>query len=296
MNYYYAKIGMANSLADDFLSGKGVSPILSPSIPIFFGKTTVEQFKNGDPKAREQGRNFVWCGQKDNWNNATIIVLHEGVLHFLKPNGYIETHDWNDENSDDKSTVKVLPIVEIKKSSIVDVPAILSGISANRYLNSGTFRQIKPQTRFGNIKAIEFVLNGIVDMNDNWSFEDMLKCLSSVELETLVAKIFEEAGCFVPAYRGGALQYADIIAKNDMDTEISINGFKIPPNAGISIQVKTNNQKKQPPRGVDYLIGIGLNQSAKVYSSDWIYQSLKELRETSAWLKRSLSWLPMSDE
>ena len=40
----------------------------------------------------------------------------------------------------------------------------------------------------------------------NCNPEQLLDCLSSVELETLVAKIFEAAGCFVPAHRGAVFE------------------------------------------------------------------------------------------
>jgi hypothetical protein len=78
--------------------------------------------------------------------------------------------------------------------------------------------------------------------------------LSSVQFETLIAKLFEEQGCFVPAYRGGATQGIDIIAFNDSENEITVGHIGVPPGSPISIQVKRRTSLEKPPPGCDYLI------------------------------------------
>ena len=60
----------------------------------------------------------------------------------------------------------------------------------------------------GNIAAIKYLIGELNDFKI-----DPLKTLSSVQLETLVVKIFEKNGAFIPAWRGGTLKDIDIIAK-----------------------------------------------------------------------------------
>jgi hypothetical protein len=73
-----------------------------------------------------------------------------------------------------------------------------------------TFSRLEPIKHYGNCKALNFMLTGITPEVD--SFEHYLRCLSSMEFETLIAKIFEEQGYFVPAYRGGTLRRYDLFA------------------------------------------------------------------------------------
>jgi hypothetical protein len=120
----------------------------------------------------------------------------------------------------------------------------------------------------------------------------LLECLSSVELETLVAKTFEAAGCFVPAYRGGYVRDVDLFAFNDQIAEIKLDGLSIPPQSGISIQVKGRTKMKDCPESVDCLIGFSVSKSPKCFDEEWLLNQVKSFPSVVDWLRRSLNWLP----
>ena len=85
----------------------------------------------------------------------------------------------------------------------------------------------------------------------------LLECLGSVELETLVAKVFEAAGCFVPAYRGGCIQDLDLFAHNYRAVDIELDGLVVPAGERISIQVKGTSRLSACPDAVGCLIALG---------------------------------------
>jgi hypothetical protein len=53
--------------------------------------------------------------------------------------------------------VKLLPIRKVEERPLKEAPSILASMTANRYYNTGTFREISDP---GNIKALETVLFG----------------------------------------------------------------------------------------------------------------------------------------
>jgi len=194
--FYYAKMGKGNSLAENYLSGNNV--LEKPAIPIFFNcepDNKIDFLSQGN--AKEQGRNFFECGTSN--ENKTIIIVNDGKVIFSEPAGDVifSQYDVVDGNP---WYEKLLPIKIIKQESITAVPAILASITSNAYYYSGTFREIKDS---GNIKAIEAIKDGNVSCIAQKDPCNLLECLSSFELETLIAKLLEENGCFVPAYRGG---------------------------------------------------------------------------------------------
>ena len=283
MRYFYAKVGQGNSLASEYL--QGATPIGVAALPIFFNGVpgNKEDFlKHG--QAKEQGRNFFWCG--DNPSQAKIVVINRGNLYVVLPRGGVEF--WRCEEDTDQlkknEYIKLLPIEVVVEKPLSDVPAILSSMTANAYYYTGTFREISDQ---GNVRALQSILGDSMSTFDFADPKDLLLCLSSIGLETLVAKIFEEAGCFVPAYRGGAIKGIDIFARNVQPTDISIGHIEIAADSEISIQVKRSSHMKKPPSGCDYLISLDNDAS-------WILDIVVGMNETKSWLKRSLSWVPNS--
>jgi hypothetical protein len=114
----------------------------------------------------------------------------------------------------------------------------LAGINSNAYIGRGTFREI---THIGNIYAICATLRipyPNLDTSKTY-FQKLLGCLSSVELETLTAKIFEANGCFVPAYRGGTIKDIDLFIHNHSNNSIDLDGLILPSNSRKTIQVKS---------------------------------------------------------
>lgn len=282
--YYYAKIDAGNCAAEDYLNG--YNEINVPAIPIYFDENpdNKKDFLDGN-SAREQGRNFFRCGEEN--KNKYIIVINKGVLSAVVPIGDVQFVP-SDGKRGHREYVKLLPVKLINKKLVTEIPAILASITANTYYYSGTFRQIRDN---GNIKAIESVLNnGKISCSKIGKFDSLLECLSSFELETLVAKIFEEYGCFVPAYRGGNMKGLDIFAENDLTKDIDIGGIIVPAKTRKSIQVKRGGDMISPPTGIDFLITA--DKSRVKYGANWFVDAIKYAPKTTQWLKRSLNWLP----
>lgn len=181
----------------------------------------------------------------------------------------------------------------IASQRLNQIPPVLAGINANTYLNQGTYRPIK---NWGNIKAIYCSLNVPLPnehlSNENCNAARLLECLSSVELETLVAKLFEAAGCFVPAYRGGCIKDVDLFAHNDQDININLGGLVIPTRKSISIQVKGRTGLRECPQMVDCLIGFEVPRASNCFDDKWLLNQVKAYPHVAKWLRRSLSWLP----
>lgn len=278
IEYFYAKIGQGNALAADFLNG--VTPIDTPAIPIFFNASPSnrEEFEK-DGGAKEQGKNFFWCS--DHPDRSRIIVINEGYIFIVKPIG--PAIFWKSDRELGYATVndyiKFLPVETICKRRLADVPGILASMTANAYYYTGTFRKI---TDPGNILAIQSILE--IPLGRILLAKELLFCLSSVELETLVAKMFEEAGCFVPAYRGGAIKNIDIFAKNMGNSRVNIGQIFLHPGGKISIQVKRHTTLTEPPSGCDFLISAEND-------SGWILDVIASFTSTKQWLRESLSWL-----
>ncbi len=285
--FYYAKVGKGNELAGDYLSGRNA--IKKPAIPIFFNcepDNKADFLLHGN--AKEQGRNFFECGSNN--SKKTIVVVDCGKVIFSEPVGDVVFSQYELVNGLPRYE-KLLPVKITKQEPISSVPAILAGITANAYYYSGTFREIRDP---GNIKAIEALKDGNVSCSAKNDPGKLLECLSSFELETLIAKLLEENGCFVPAYRGGNMKGADIIACNDMSKCIDIAGLSVLAQSSISIQVKRSTGLSRPPAGVDYLVGLEVKNAPSCFDATWLIQAVEESKVTKEWLKRSLNWLPKS--
>ncbi|MGY3869940.1 hypothetical protein ACW5W4_10445 [Aeromonas crassostreae] len=276
--FFYAKLGRANTLAERCLNGD--TPIGCMAVPIFFDlrADTRAQFER-EGSAKEQGRNFFWCS--DHPENAFIIVLHQAELHILRPVaeaqffrcskkfGYADAGDY----------VKFLPVEAMGKYPFSEIPLILSSMSANAYYYMGTFREI---TDYGNVLALQHLVG--IDAMPVTTAQDIIRCLSSTELETLTAKIFEESGCFVPSYMGGVLKDVDIIARNTSENIIRVFDTEIAPRQGVSIQVKRSTGNTSQA-GCDILI-------SGERDAETVVTLAKASPRTKRWLSDSLHWLP----
>lgn len=275
--FFYAKLGAGNSLADDYLSGH--SEINAPAIPIHFSKDEKcdnrEAFLR-DGGAKEQGKNFFWCA--DHPNNAHIVIIHRGMFHLVKPCGTVVFRP-STVSKTWQGQVKLLPIRKVIEEKIDKIPPILATMTANRHLSSGTFREIKDEGCRKAIDTLAFENRSVTSPNSIFS------CLSSIELETMIAKIFEEACCFVPAYRGGSTVGIDIFAHNDTSNPISIGRISIPPKESISIQVKRHCDTTVPPDGCNYLLSVN-------HDTPWMKAAIANSPMTKKWVTRSLDWLP----
>lgn len=283
--YIYAKIDRGNRLASRYLTGN--SEVNYTAIPIYFdGDYDNEEdfLKYGG--AKNQGALFFECGRHP--DEKYIVVLCDAVVHIMKPIGPV-TFEKSTVHEEHPAYVKLLPVEILKKISISEVPMILASISANRYYSSGTFREISD---IGNIRALQISLGKDISIPNEPSIVNALECLSSVEFETLVAKIFEEAGLFVPAYRGGMMHGADLFAYNKSMNSKSVGRITIGSGSRISIQVKLRAHSQRPPAGVDYLVTCNALESDNTLGSLWLSEALSKSPITKAWLISSLDWLP----
>lgn len=272
--YFYSKLGQANTLADRCLNGD--TPIGRPAVPIFFDlkADSREQFE-AEGSAKEQGKNFFWCA--DHPNQALIVALHEAKLHVLRPVADVEFWKCSEEfgYAGIGDYVKFLPVESSGQFSFSEIPLILSSMSASAYYYMGTFREIAD---LGNVRALQCLMG--YEPPPTLTAQDLMSCLSSIELETLTAKIFEEAGCFVPAYMGGVLKDVDIIVRNTSSDVVCLFDLEIAPHQGISIQVKRSTNATHPPIGCDLLI------SGERDASELLKQAKAHPR-TKYWLSNS---------
>ncbi len=290
MKFYYLKLGKSNKHAIDWLD-KHDNPLKRPAIVIFFGRSTRE-----NPRAGESGQQikaFYESADLANRSNRLIVVVGKGVVWILQPDGeVVEAEDTGRLNEDD-NLLKMMPVKILKRLAAKDVPHVLASINANTFLVQGTFREIKP---WGNQKAICH-LAGINFPQEHWRLDDfsarqLLECLSSVELETLVARVFEAAGCFVPAHRGGMMSDIDLFAHNDSSMDIHLDELCVPAGKSVSIQVKGSNAPSECPDEIDCLIAFDVERKPKCFDGEWLLKQVIKFPMVKAWLRRSLNWLP----
>ena len=148
-----------------------------------------------------------------------------------------------------------------------------------------------------NHEAID-VAAGIPRNGEHWDPEQqtadqILECIGSPAMETLVAKILEGNGCFIPAHRGGMLKDIDIIAHNDSSQEKRIGEMVIPAKSAKTIQVKRWATGVVKPRAADYLVGIDAKGLGGLGAS-WILAEAKKCQAVWQWFTRSIGWLPAS--
>lgn len=281
VKYYYHKIDKGNSGVKKWLSKD--NSLNHPCAVVFY---------DGSEKSKKQYEEFIAAGKPENRKNTIIIVIDKGKIWFLQPISEVGGLPKEENGNIPKAIeVNILKIKDLK-----DVPAILSNMATNTYLYTGAFREIK---WLGNIKAMEWVL-GQGELSerhyekDKLTNSNLLECLSSVELETLVAKLLEEDGCFVPAYRGGCMKDVDLFAINDNSLhDIALGGMEIPKGRSISIQVKIRDDGRSH-KDVDYFIALDAKLSDHSFNADWLMSQIQERKHinTRKWLIRSLKWLP----
>jgi hypothetical protein len=296
MRWFYLKVGKGNKLAKEWLTGG--NPLKCPAVPIFFGRCSIADIQAG--KCGRQEKDFYESSLPENHAARVIVVVSDGFVWFLKPAGNLKEHDPGaDPDTKSQYTWKMMPVVVHTKLKMADVPPVLAGINANAFLSRGTFREI---SNWGNIKAVECALGRPLPHEhlapENCTALRLLECLSSVELETLVAKLFEAAGCFVPAYRGGCVKDVDLFAHNESDRAIELGELVLTPKKRMAIQVKGGHRLNKCPSEVDCLIGFEISSLPKsfkhpnCYDGDWLLNQVKRFPEVIGWLKKSLSWLP----
>ena len=285
--------------------------------PIFFGPYKPEEYISAlennekleglNKKQLHEAYNFIQLYKKD--PEARLITIDEKIWIY-KIIGQIkyESTDAIVQKKSDQISEKIVSKyydVEIIKTRDEDVPYILESMKTNQAFSRNTFTMIDEKKYGGNIAAIKFLIGELNDFKI-----DPLKTLSSVQLETLVAKIFEKNGAFIPAWRGGTLKDIDIIAKFDGNIPDNLLIKKIQEkDKDINIQVKiklndennVNDFKKFLEKPNTFLI-TGDDEpiyKLKDYAEDkqyltskWIKKQIYSYDEIKKWYEKCIEWLP----
>ena len=213
------------------------------------------------------------------------------------------------QKKSDQTSEKIVPkyydIEIINSCEIKKAPYILATMKTNQAFSRDTFRRIDEKKYGGNIAAIKSLIGELNDFKI-----DPLKTLSSVQLETLIAKIFEKNGAFIPAWRGGTLKDTDIIAKFEGNIPDNLLIKKIQEkDKDINIQVKiklndennVNDLKEFLEKPNTFLI-TGDDEpiyKLKDYAEDkqyltskWIKKQIYSYDEIKKWYEKCIEWLP----
>lgn len=290
-DWYYLKMGQQSS--DLWRLDKP-----QPTAAIYFGRSRVRKLVSGI--GDRQAVAFCQCGEPPNLPRTRMVVMAGAEIWILKPAGSVYEEEPIPRKGD---IVKIMPVKVVARTKMITAPAVLAGLRSNKFLGLGTFR---PIGNWGNIKALHSVLEEDLPkehlLPKNCKPPQLFECLGSIELETLLAKLLEAAGCFVPAYRGGNLIAADIFAHNTGARKIDLNGLVVPRRQCVSIQVKGWSDGPKDP-SVDYMFRLPDRRALEKteFSGDWLLGVLEKRRGEPAfdrvrfWLHLSLArWLPKS--
>ena len=275
--------------------------------PIFFGTSSRNDFISGAvpyiTKAKNEALEFFKVG--NNKELSRLVTIDSGFIWIYKIIGddqFGKEYQFTYDKTGELVIPKYFPIEVIETIKISEAPYILAAMKSSQAFARGTFTEInKNNSKYsGNIAAIRSILKDLNDFKIN-----PFRCLSSVELETLVAKIFEEYGSFVPAHRGAILKDVDLFVDiNNADDKIKqqFNSFE-----KISIQVKIDisetadvtDLRKFLQTKSNILITAEENFhpdliefKKQYFNTQWLQEQLLALPNTNKWLEKSLDWLP----
>ena len=276
MDYFLLNINRKDeNFVDDWIKTRNIAPI-------FYGNSTIDQILNQVKQFPQDAYLFIDTFSQIN-KYAIVISIGNSNLYIYRQKDKLKEYA-EYKNIVDDDLVKGIKIELLKEIEIKKCPLVLITIKSNRFMASGAFRKIhekKGKSYFGNIKAIEYLLNNEKPKID--SFEDYLFCLSSIEFETLIAKMYEEKGFYVPAYKGGSIKNFDLFCKKETDI--------------LSIQIKLNLKRKHYNKYTDlfYCINSEIKEN-NVKTWKEINNEIKECKETKKWLNKTLEWVDYRKE
>jgi hypothetical protein len=173
-------------------------------------------------------------------------------------------------------------------------------MKVNQAFSRNTFTEINKDGvgRYkGNIAAIKAVLG---ESDDDFTV-DPLDCLSAVEFETLVAKLYEAKGRFVPAYRGGVMKDVDLYVYSDrVDVSDGINVESVQlklsaANSAESLAKWLESDTQNVLISLDTIVPdalISAHAEGRFIGRKDIRNWINSSPVVKAWLDRSLDWLP----
>jgi len=288
--------------------------------PIFFGPYKPEEYieeyinayKNNQPQKLKltksqlkEAYKYIQLYKED--PEARLITIDKKIWIY-KIIGQIkyESTDETIQKKDDKIS-KIVPkyydVEIIEECETEDAPYILASMKANQAFSRNTFRMIDEKKYGGNIAAIKYLINELNDFKI-----DPLKTLSSVQLETLVVKIFEKNGAFIPAWRGGTLKDIDIIAEfegnipdNLLIKKIEEKKIKIQVKSQLYNDNKVEDLKKSLANSNNFFLITADDEphkdlkeyyEKKYLTSKWIKKQIDNYPEIKKWYKKCIKWLP----
>jgi len=301
MRYFFHKLGLGNSDVVKYLGHAQVEHVAK--IAIFFGESTVDDCLAG--KQGLDARDFCVSADPKNQSNTRIVITAFREFWVLQPIGRVELGEHVIAHDGQPCFLKTMLVEVLVRKPLKEVPHLLASMGSNAYWSRGTFREIGKPAPLKNETAewpgwqhqvaIELQLPE-PRRRVRWPAPfpgHQLLFLSSVELETLVAKVFEEAGCFVPAYRGGMMADVDIIARNESELPVEVGFLRIMPGETLAIQVKSWMRK--PERALPGVLLVSLNlhrdDRADHWNAEKLWFALGAAPHTTVWLHRSLAWL-----
>jgi hypothetical protein len=284
--------------------------------PIFFGPYKPEQYiyaydkkeklEGLNKKQLREAYNFIQLYKEDPEARLVTIDKKIWIYKIIGQIKYESTDAIVQKKSDqisEKIVSKYYEVEIIKTLDIVDVPYILASMKTNQAFSRNTFTMIDEKKYGGNIAAIKFLIGELNDFKI-----DPLKTLSSVQLETLVVKIFEKNGAFIPAWRGGTLKGIDIIAKFEGNIPDNLLIKKIQ-EKNINIQVKIKLNDENNVKDLKELLNQSNNflitgddepiyklkdyaEDKKYLTSKWIKKQIYNYDEIKKWYEECIKWLP----
>lgn len=308
MKYYNLNIKISDKQNSDFSPAEEWLDC-KKSAPIFFGHWSPEQIRSGKTPFQKKSVNeaIEFINLSHNPENARLITIDSGyvwIYRIIGPLIYDERQSFRFNLTNEIVIPKCYPIEIVRRLKISEVPYILSAMRSSQAFARGTFTEINKNTNkyIGNITAIRCVLGDTSEL-----YVNPFRCLSSVELETLVAKIFEAHGAFVPAHRGAVLKDVDIFADiNDADPDVRGEFLG---STKLCVQVKINTTDLTDLRALKKFLDCegsilitaddepnvqlaNYFSSGKYKTSEWLRMNIDKSPSVKNWLTRSLDWLP----
>jgi hypothetical protein len=302
---YFTKLGKGNKLCHDWLDSK------NPKCGIFFNRDSKGHYRNvsadqirawlgkieqGKLRDREvkrmigdqdwaQVRQFFKVNDFEQERKQSIFVtIHPPTVYLAQP---IDRPKDEFARPDRRvELAKVVPVRILKKTTVKQVPHVLTSLSSNQNLIHGTFRRVNDK---GAIRSIHYVASlGCPSIE---GAPELLECLSPVEFETLVFLLFTSHGLFVPAWRAGTMPSIDIVARNESARPIKIDPLSWKPHGAITFQVRRKrNCDHDNKHGAEWTIALTAGKG-KVLDAKWILKDACQRPDVMKWLKQDLKWV-----
>lgn len=320
VRHFFTKTGPGNSLAPILL---GETRLGSPALAGFFRSVRLPEIRDHN---REQRPRFSYQAiDLFRWAEGEVegyaVNLAQGVFRILEPVGSMyemerelfERTVGPTPNQDD--VPKLVPVRIVYEERITHIPTVLTQINANRRLSSSTFKEITGD--FGISLAIDYLLfkGGLLQQYprstpETRTVEHLLQCLGGNELISLVARLLQEHGLYVPAPNGGFVKNIDLFAYNDSPRAVELPGLRVPGRStfrsgAITVQVRDSAQDTRPEVSpeVDYLIQLNAEvdespddgrRPGRVLNRQWIETMLCISPRTRQYMDRLLRWVPFA--